>query len=81
MAEVSSYIVILAKDISKLDFKCLSDTSQDTVRKSIDEKKAVIEYEGEMPDCIKDLEGTEGPFDHKGIVAELSSKDWIAGVS
>jgi hypothetical protein len=48
------------------------------VRKSVDETKTFVKWEGEMPVCVSGLSTKEGPYTHAEILEILSGEDWTA---
>jgi hypothetical protein len=68
-------------NVSELDaihFDHVLETSAETVRKSVDETKTFVKWEGEMPECVANLTTKEGPYTHPEILAILSGEDWTA---
>jgi hypothetical protein len=45
------YMIFNASELDQIDFSQVIETSIDTVRKSIDETKTLVEWEGAMPEC------------------------------
>ena len=77
MFEDRSYLIVPFTEISKVDFSQILQESADTVRKSIDETKFIIKWEGEIPDFIDDLVGTEGPYTNEEIIEIIQTVEWI----
>ena len=46
------YIILNTSELSGLDFNELLNTSEDYVRKSTDETKAIVSYEGTTPSAL-----------------------------
>lgn len=71
-----NYIIFPVSELSKVDFSQVMETSADTVRKSVDETKTFVKWEGEMPACLNDISNKEGPYTHGEILEILSTSEW-----
>ena len=76
MYENRNYLIIPVSELSKVDFEQVCETSADTVRKSIDETKTFIKWDGDEPTFILDLLNTEGPYTYNEIMDILSTEEW-----
>jgi hypothetical protein len=76
MYENRNYLIIPVTEILKVDFNQVCETSAETVRKSIDETKTFIKWDGQEPSFINELEGTEGPYTYEEIMVILSTEEW-----
>ena len=76
MYENRNYLIIPVTEISKVDFNQVCETSDETVRKSIDETKTFIKWDDQEPSFINELEGTEGPYTYEEIMVILSTEEW-----
>ena len=76
MFENRNYLIIPVSELSKVDFNQVCETSADTVRRSIDETKTFIKWDGEQPSFVTNLVGTEGPHTHNEIMQILSTEEW-----
>ena len=72
-----TYIIIMSADLIKVDFSEVLQTSEESVRKSIDGTKAVLKYEGNMPSSIESLTDKQGPYTHEEILTILIGEDWV----
>ena len=52
--------------------------SAETVRKSVDETKAFVKWDGEAPAFVADIEGAEGPYTYEEILVILATEEWSA---
>lgn len=80
MYENREYIIFPTTELSKIDFTQVLETSQETVRKSVDQTKTFIKWSGEQPPCISLLETTEGPYTHEEILNILSTEEWSSPI-
>jgi hypothetical protein len=52
------------------------ETSAETVRKSVDETKTFVKWDGAMPECVSNLTTKEGPYTYDEILQILSTPEW-----
>jgi hypothetical protein len=71
-----TFLIIPVSELSKVDFTQVLETSPDTVRKSVDETKTFIKWEGEPPTFIGDIVGSDGPYTHGDILEILVTPEW-----
>jgi hypothetical protein len=76
MYENRRYLIILVSQLSKVDFNQVGETSAETVRKSVDQTKTFVKYEGQDPTFVSQLTNTEGPYTHEQILNILSTEEW-----
>jgi hypothetical protein len=70
------YLIFPTNQLYKVDFTQVLETSQETVRKSVDKTKTFVKWENETPSFISELTNTEGPYTHFEIQDILSSNEW-----
>jgi len=70
------YLIIPVSEVSKVDFSQVCETSEDTLRKSVDNSKTFIKWDGDDPSFISSLSSTEGTYDHSQILTILNGDDW-----
>jgi hypothetical protein len=78
MYENRNYLIIPTTELSKVDFDLVCETSADTVRKSVDETKTFVKWEGEAPAFVANIVGAEGPYTHEEILTILATEEWTA---
>lgn len=76
MYENRRYTIFPVSELHKIDFTQVEETSAETVRKSVDDTKTFVKWEGEMPSCLNDVADKEGPYTHTEILAILSLPFW-----
>ena len=74
--EDRNYMIFPVDQVSAIDFNEVLETSQDTLRKSVDETKTFVKWEGEQPICVYLLSGTEGPYTHSEILSIMDTSAW-----
>ena len=78
MYENRQYAIFSLTEIDKIDFSLVCETSADTLRKSVDETKSFIKWDGEQPTFVSTLETLEGPYTYSEILDILSTPEWTA---
>ena len=64
-------------ELDQIDFTQVLETSIDTVRKSVDQNKTFVKWDGDViPDCVFDLVTKEGPYTYEEILSILSTPEW-----
>ena len=73
------YVIIEEKDVNKIDFSKVMQTSPFSMRCSIDGTKTFVKYEGDQPEFIygitKDAIGLP-EYSHSEILEILSGPQW-----
>ena len=73
-----NYLIIQSSELSKVDFSQVLETSASTVRKSIDETKTFIKWDGDTPSFVSNLTSTEGPYTQSEINVILDTDAWVS---
>ena len=76
--EHRNYMIFNVSELASIDFSTVLETSAETVRKSVDETKTFVKWEGDAPACVASLTTKEGPYNHDEILAILSTEEWTA---
>jgi len=66
------YVIYDMANVATIDFSQVGETSQDTLRLSIDGTKTVLKFTGETPSFLVGLQ----QYNHQEILAIMHSKDW-----
>ena len=74
--ENRKYVIFNCSELSKIDFNQVLETSADTVRKSLDETKTFVKYEGDMPSSVVSLDSKSQEYSHSEIINILSTNIW-----
>jgi len=73
------FMIFDVSELTNIDFTQVLETSIDTVRKSVDETKTFVKWDGEIiPTCVENLLTKEGPYTYDEIVTILSSDVWTS---
>jgi len=78
MYEQRNFLIFPVAELPKVDFSQVCETSAETVRKSVDETKTFVKWDGEEPAFVADIEGAEGPYTYEEILVILSGEEWSA---
>lgn len=70
------FMIFNVSELPNIDFTQVHETSADTVRKSVDETKTFVKWDGDMPQCVADLTTKEGPYTYDEILAILTTSEW-----
>jgi hypothetical protein len=74
--ENREFMIFNVSELPNIDFTQVLETSEDTVRKSVDETKTFVKWDGEMPECVSTLTTKEGPYTYDEILTILSTSEW-----
>jgi len=79
MYENRSFAIFSTTEIDKVDFSLVCETSADTLRKSVDESKTFVKWDGGVaPEFVSELTTLEGPYTYTEILEILSTPEWSA---
>jgi len=78
MYENRSFAIFSTTEIDQVDFSSVCETSADTLRRSVDETKTFVKWDGEQPEFVSELTTLEGPYTHAEILEILSTPEWSA---
>lgn len=80
MYDSRNYLIIPTEEVSKVDFTQVCETSAETLRKSVDETKTFIKWDGEAPEFVATIVGAQGPYTYAEILEILSTPEWTAPI-
>ena len=74
-----NYMIFSTSELSSVNFSEVLETSINTVRKSIDESKTFVKWEGEtIPPTVSSLTTKEGPYPYDNMLTILSGPEWTS---
>lgn len=74
-----NFMIFNVSELGSVNFNEVLETSQDTVRKSVDETKTFVKWEGEtIPTSIDSLTTKEGPYHYQDMLTILSGPEWTS---
>lgn len=71
-----NFMIFNVSELDTIDFTQVLETSKDTVRKSIDETKTFVKWDGDIPSSVSSLTTKEGPYTYEEILTILSTPEW-----
>ena len=75
------FMIFSTTELNQVDFTQVCETSIDTVRKSTDELKTFVKWDGEtIPTSVDDLTTKEGPYTYEEILEILSTEEWTSPI-
>ena len=63
-----------------VDFNQVMETTEETVRLSVDNLQTVLKWEGDEPEFVSTLSSYEGPYTHEEILAIMSTPEWSVNI-
>ena len=73
--ENRKYVIVNVSDITDEMISSAIQTGVNTLRKSLDNSRAVLKWDGDTPSCFNGLT----TYNHSQIKTELSGSDWTQG--
>ena len=71
------YMIFNVSEIDNVDFTQVLETSKYTVRKSVNQTKTFVKWEGNtVPPTVSSLTTKVGPYTHSEILAILATDEW-----
>ena len=71
------YMIFNVSEINNVDFTQVLETSKDTVRKSVDETKTFVKWEGTtIPSTVTNLSTKDGPYTHSEMLNIMATDEW-----
>jgi len=75
--ENREFMIFNVSELPNVDFTQVLETSIHTVRKSVDQTKTFVKWDGQIiPDCVLDLLTKEGPYTYEEILTILATEEW-----
>jgi hypothetical protein len=71
------FMIFNVSELNQIDFTQVIETSEETVRKSVDETKTFIKWDGVViPSSVDSLTTKEGPYTYEEMLSILSTEEW-----
>jgi hypothetical protein len=74
--ENREFMIFNVSELNQIDFTQVHETSQETVRKSIDETLTFVKWDGATPQCVLHLQTKEGPYTYEEMLSILATPEW-----
>lgn len=71
------FMIFNISEINNINFDEVLETSIETVRKSVDETKTFVKWDGDIPSSVNSLTTKEGPYTYDEILAILETPEWV----
>ena len=77
--ENREFMIFSVTELDQIDFTQVLETSIDTVRKSVDETKTFVKWDGDVvPSSVDSLTTKEGPYTYEEILDILQTPEWTS---
>jgi len=73
-----NFMIFNVSELPQIDFTQVLETSEETVRKSTDETKTFVKWDGSEPECVANLTTKEGPYTYEEMLAIVATPEWSA---
>jgi hypothetical protein len=71
------FMIFNTAELPQIDFTQVLETSEDTVRKSVDGGKTFVKWNGDnVPSSVEALTTKEGPYTYEEMLAILATPEW-----
>ena len=71
-----NFLIFNVSEINKINFDDVLETSATTLRRSVNETKTLIKWDGEAPDFVVTMTTKEGPYTYDEILTILATPEW-----
>jgi hypothetical protein len=76
--EDRSFMIFNVSEIDKINFDEVLETSAQWLRKSVNNQKTLIKWDGNtIPSSVQTLTTSEGPYTYDEIITILDSSEWV----
>jgi hypothetical protein len=72
------FMIFNVSELPLIDFTQVHETSQDTVRRSVDGTLTFVKWDGAMPSSVEALTTKQGPYTYDEILVILSGPEWTS---
>jgi hypothetical protein len=70
------FMIFNVSELPLIDFTQVHETSQDTVRRSVDATLTFVKWDGATPSSVEALTTKQGPYTYEEILTILSTPEW-----
>ena len=79
MFENREFMIFNVSELPLINFEEVLETSAETVRRSVDETKTFVKWDGDIiPTSVNALTTKEGPYTYSEILEILATSEWSA---
>ena len=72
------YVIFDMSEVGEINFSEVMETSQETLRLSVDGTKSFVKYEGTQPASVAALTTKTQEYSHEEILAVLATPEWTS---
>jgi len=72
------YVIFDMSEVGEINFSEVMETSQETLRLSVDGTKSFVKYEGTQPASVAALTTKTQEYSHSEILEILATSEWTA---
>ena len=72
------FMIFNVSELPLIDFTQVHETSQDTVRRSVDATLTFVKWDGAIPSSVETLTTKQGPYTYDEILTILSGPEWTS---
>ena len=76
--ENREFMIFNISELNQIDFTQVLETSEETVRKSVDETKTFVKWDGVIPESVNNLTTKEGPYTYDEMIQILLEPEWTS---
>ena len=76
--ENREFMIFNVSELPLIDFTQVHETSQDTVRRSVDGTLTFVKWDGAIPSSVEVLTTKQGPYTYEEILVILSGPEWTS---
>lgn len=74
--EHRNFMIFNVSELDTIDFTQVLETSQDTVRRSVDGTRTFVKWNYDTPSSVSSLTTKEGPYNYEEILTILATPEW-----
>ena len=75
------FMIFNVSELEQIDFTQVLETSIDTVRKSVDQTKTFVKWNGEqIPSSVEALTTKEGPYSYEQMLEIMNTEEWTSPI-
>ena len=72
------FMIFNVSELPLIDFNQVHETSEDTVRRSVDATLTFVKWDGAIPSSVEALTTKQGPYTYDEILTILSGPEWTS---
>ena len=72
------FMIFNVSELPLIYFNQVHETSQDTVRRSVDATLTFVKWDGAIPSSVEALTTKQGPYTYDEILTILSGPEWTS---